>query len=358
MTGAQRVLVTGGAGFIGASISLELAARHPDWEICALDNLHRRGSELNLPRLSDGGVRFLHGDVRELDDLRSAGPFSALVECSAEPSVMAGVDGATGFLMRTNLLGAYHCLEQAAQHHAQVIFLSTSRVYPVAGVNALAHREADTRFELLDEQLVRGASAEGVAENFPMTGARTLYGASKLAAELLVTEYAESFGLPTVINRCGVVAGPWQMGVVDQGVFTHWMLSFYFKRPLSYLGFGGDGRQVRDLLHVEDLAVLIDDQLLRPEPWAGAVVNVGGGARGSLSLCETSALCEEITGNRLAVAADPQTRAGDIRIYLSDCRALRRFSDWAPRHGPRRILEDVYRWVREDEALIARTLLR
>jgi CDP-paratose 2-epimerase len=356
--GARRVLVTGGAGFIGASLSLELAARHPDWEVCALDNLHRRGSELNLPRLRDGGVRFVHGDVRDIDDVRAAGAFDALVECSAEPSVMAGTDGATGFTVRTNLLGAYHCLEVAAENHAQIVLLSTSRVYPVAAMNALAHREAETRFALLDEQAVQGASAAGIAEDFSLIGARTLYGASKLAAELLVTEYAELFGLPTVIDRCGVVAGPWQMGKVDQGVFTHWMLAFYFKRPLAYLGFGGRGMQVRDVLHVGDLAALIDDQLLRPESWAGAVVNVGGGVQGSLSLRELSAVCEEITGNHIDLGANPETRAGDVRIYISDCRAMRRFSDWEPRHPPCRILEDIYGWIRHDETAIARALLR
>jgi CDP-paratose 2-epimerase len=165
---AHTVLITGGAGFIGASLALELAARHPDWEVVSLDNLHRRGSELNLPRLREGGVRFVHGDVREPEDLRAAGPFDALVECSAEPSVMAGVDGATSFLVRTNLLGAYHCLEAAARHGAQVIFLSTSRVYPIAALNGLVFRETETRFELLEEQSLRGASASGVAEDFPL----------------------------------------------------------------------------------------------------------------------------------------------------------------------------------------------
>src|SRR5271166_5461415 len=180
----RTVLITGGAGFIGASLALELAARHPDWELVALDNLHRRGSEMNLPRLREGGVRFVHGDVREPEDLRAAGRFDALIECSAEPSVMAGVDGATGFLVRTNLLGAYHCLEEAARHHAQVIFLSTSRVYPVAALNALCHLEGETRFELTDEQPFPEASSHGVAEGFPLEGARTLYGATKLSAEL------------------------------------------------------------------------------------------------------------------------------------------------------------------------------
>jgi CDP-paratose 2-epimerase len=349
---AFSVLVTGGAGFIGASLAIELAERHPDWELTAFDNLHRRGSELNLTRLRDAGVRFVHGDVREPDDLRAAGPFDALLECSAEPSVMAGVNGATGFLVHTNLLGAYHCLEEAARHRAQVIFLSTSRVYPVAALNALAHEEGETRFELIDGQAVPGASALGVSERFQLDGARTLYGASKLAAELLIAEYAESFGLPTVVNRCGVVAGPWQMGKVDQGVFTHWMLAFYYRRPLSYLGFGGTGKQVRDLLHVKDLAELVDDQLLRPAHWAGAVVNVGGGARVSLSLYEASLLCSEMVGHDLEIGCDPNTRAGDVRIYLSDCRALGRYTDWHPRSSPAEIMADIYIWIHEHERAV------
>ncbi len=353
---ARTVLITGGAGFIGASLALELAAGHPDWEIVAFDSLHRRGSELNLPRLRDGRVRFVHGDVREIDDLRAVGPFDAIVECSAEPSVMAAIDGATGFLVRTNLLGAYHCLEEAARYRAQVVFLSTSRVYPVASLCALDYRETDTRFELSAEQTLVGASPRGVGEAFPMGGARTLYGASKLSAELLITEYAEAFGLKTVVNRCGVIAGPWQMGKVDQGVFTHWMLAYHFKRQLAYFGFGGTGKQVRDLLHVADLAELINDQLLRPEHWAGAVVNVGGGADVSLSLRETSVLCEQITGNRVEVGGNPETRQGDVPIYISDCSELAGLSDWRPQRGARQILEDIHAWLCENERAVAATL--
>jgi CDP-paratose 2-epimerase len=353
----MRILITGGAGFIGASLALELTARHPQWEITALDNLHRRGSELNLRRLREGGVRFVHGDVRDGNDLRSAGDFDALLECSAEPSVMAGTDGDTGYLVRTNLIGAYNCLEEAARHRAQVLFLSTSRVYPVAALNALAYEERETRFELASNQDVAGASAAGITEEFPLAGARTLYGATKLAAELLIAEYAESVGIATVIDRCGVIAGPWQMGKVDQGVFTHWMLAFYFRRPISYIGFGGAGKQVRDLLHVNDLAELVDDQLLRPEHWAGAVVNVGGGAGCSLSLRETSALCREITGHDLDVGGEPATRAGDVRIYLSDCQALGAYSDWKPQRSADEILAETYGWIRDHERQLAAVLV-
>jgi CDP-paratose 2-epimerase len=352
----ERVLITGGAGFIGASLALELAARYPAWEIVAFDNLHRRGAELNLSRLREAGVRFVHGDVREPGDLHAVDEFDALVECSAEPSVMAGTDGATDFLVRTNLLGAYHCLEEAKRHRAQVLFLSTSRVYPVAALNSLAYVEEETRFALLDEQALTGASARGVSEAFPLEGARTLYGASKLCAELLIAEYAESFGLRTVIDRCGVVAGPWQMGKVDQGVFTHWMMAHYFDRPLSYLGFGGHGKQVRDLLHVADLAELVDDQLLRPEHWSGAVVNVGGGAEISLSLRETSQLCREISGHELDLGNDPTTRAGDVRIYLSDCDALCRYTRWTPHRSATEIMSDIYTWIHDHERLVSGAL--
>jgi CDP-paratose 2-epimerase len=351
-----RVLITGGAGFIGSSLAIALTARHQDWEIIAFDNLHRRGSELNLPRLHEAGVHFHHGDVREPDDLRSAGEFDVLIECSAEPSVMAGLDGQTGYLIRTNLLGAYHCLEAAARHHAQVLFLSTSRVYPVAALNALAFEERETRFALTDAQVVAGASSRGISERFPLDGARTLYGTTKLAAELLVAEYAETAGLATVVNRCGVVAGPWQMGKVDQGVFTHWMLAFYFRRTIAYLGFGGEGKQVRDLLHVADLAEIVDDQLARPDHWAGAVVNVGGGAETSLSLAETTSLCREITGNELELGSDPQTRAGDVRIYLSDCGALADYTDWRPQHSAKQVMSDIYGWIHDNERLVAGAL--
>jgi CDP-paratose 2-epimerase len=229
-------------------------------------------------------------------------------------------------------------------------------VYPVAALNSLAHEERETRFELAAEQALDGASSDGVAERFRLDGARTLYGATKLAAELLIAEYAENFGLATVIDRCGVIAGPWQMGSAAQGVFAHWMLAFYFRRPLSYVGFGGSGKQVRDLLHVADLAELVEDQLRRPAHWAGAVVNVGGGSTRNLSLHEASMLCREITGNNLALGRERQARAGDVRIYLSDCRLLGAYCDWRPKRSAAEILGDIYAWIHDHERLVAGAL--
>ena len=169
---SRRVLITGGAGFVGSSLAVHLAAHAPDWEVVALDNLRRRGSELNLARLRDAGVEFTHGDVREQGDLLALDPIDALIECSAEPSALAGAEGTTDYVVGSNLTGAHHCLELARRDSAQVIFLSTSRVYPYGLVDSLRYRDADLRFELEDDQAVPGASAAGIAEEFPLSGPR------------------------------------------------------------------------------------------------------------------------------------------------------------------------------------------
>jgi CDP-paratose 2-epimerase len=350
------ILVTGGAGFVGSNLAVSLRSRHPDWEIVALDNLYRKGSELNLPRLEAAGVEFVRGDVREPADLEALDSVDMLLECSAEPSVMSAVDGDTSFTYHTNLTGAYNCLELARRRRAYLVFVSTSRVYPVAALNELACEEAETRFELADRQPLPGASEAGISELFATTGARTLYGTTKLAAELLIEEYRAMFGLRAVVDRCGVIAGPWQMGKVDQGVFTHWMLSHHFEVPLSYIGFGATGKQVRDLLHVEDLVDLVDRQLLDPDHWDGCRFNVGGGRDISLSLLETTSACRAITGNEVPIEPVLQTRPGDVPVYLSDCAALFRHTDWRPRRSAEQTLRDIHAWIRSDEERIAGAL--
>ena len=351
-----RILVTGGAGFIGANLCLALAARSPGTEVVAFDSLKRRGSELNLERLREAGVTFVHGDVRQREDLFAVEPVEALVECSAEPSVLAGMGAGADYVVQTNLFGAHNCFELARRDGAQVVFLSTSRVYPVARLASLRLREEDTRFALEPEQPCAGASEQGIAEDFPLEGARTLYGATKLAAELLLAEYAEGYGLRATIDRCGVVAGPWQMGKVDQGVFTHWLLAHYSRRPLSYIGYGGQGKQVRDLLHVRDLCDLVLEQLAEPERWDGATVNVGGGIEGSLSLRETTEICRELTGNEVPIEPVAEPRPGDVPLYASDCRRLFAQTVWRPARTPRVVLEDTLAWIEANERAVLAAL--
>lgn len=348
----MKILVTGGAGFVGSNLACALAVREDVDTVIAFDSLKRRGSEVTLGRLRDAGVRFVHGDVRQPSDLAEAGPFDAMVECSAEPSVLAGVAGGRDFVVHTNLLGAYNCFEAAVRHGAHVVFLSTSRVYPVASLEELRFLEGHSRYQLVDEQPIAGASPDGISERFPLDGSRTLYGATKLCAEHLLAEY----DIPWTVNRCGVLAGPWQMGRVDQGVFTHWALSFSFGRPLRYIGYGGSGKQVRDLLHIEDFVDLIALQLADRHHWSGCTQNVGGGRAGSLSLLETTALCRELSDNDVPVTAAHEDRPGDLRIYLSDCALLYSRTDWRPRREPRHILADIFTWIRANETTIKRAL--
>ena len=353
----MRVLVTGGAGFVGANLAIALARRRPGDEILALDNLRRRGSEVNLARLREAGVRFVHGDVRLPADLSELEDLDAIVECSAEPSALAGRTSPPDYAVQTNLLGAYHCLELARRHDAHLVFLSSSRVYPIAPLEAAAFDETDTRFELADAQEQPGLSAAGVSEALPLEGARTLYGTTKLSAELLIAEYAAAYGLAATVDRCGVIAGPWQMGKVDQGVFTHWVLAHVLDRPLAYFGYGGTGKQVRDLLHVDDLVALVAEQLDDRDHWRERTVNVGGGRAGSLSLRETTDLCRELTGRTVAVrAADEAARPGDVRVYVSDCARLEALTDWRPRRPPREILGDTVDWVAANERLVGSVL--
>src|SRR5437899_8553473 len=138
----ENVLITGGAGFVGSTLAIAIRRAHPGTKVVAFDNLRRRGSELNLSRLKAEGVQFVHGDVRSLADLAGIQPAPDLIlECSAEPSVLAGYGGSPEYLIHTNLTGCFHCLEIARQSKADFLLVSTSRVYPVAPVNALSFEE-------------------------------------------------------------------------------------------------------------------------------------------------------------------------------------------------------------------------
>ncbi len=352
----RTVLITGGAGFVGSNLAVRFKQRYPDSRVHALDNLKRRGSELNIPRLRDSGVEFLHGDIRNRDDFPEF-EVDVILECSAEPSVMAGYGGSPSYLLDTNLVGTLNCLELARRQGADFVFLSTSRVYPIEALASLRYSEAETRFVLEDEQPYEGASALGIAEDFPLRGARSLYGATKLASELFVEEYAAAFGLRTVVDRCGVITGPWQMGKVDQGVFALWMARHYFGGELSYIGYGGEGKQVRDFLHVDDLFELVDLQLGDLDRFDGQTFNVGGGLELSLSLLETTRLCEQITGRRIEIHGRPETRVADVPLYISDHGKITELCGWRPSRGAKQTLADIYEWIGGNEALVRATLV-
>jgi CDP-paratose 2-epimerase len=346
----STILITGGAGFVGSNLAVLLKEKYPSYHIICFDNLKRRGSELNLQKLKALDIEFVHGDIREKNDFDQINvPVDCVVDAAAEPSVLAGLDGNTDYLIATNVNGTVNALNFSLKHKARFIFLSTSRVYPIKPVEAIVVQEAATRFTIADNQQLLGITTRGISEQFSLTGARSLYGATKLASEMMVEEYNEMFGLQTVINRCGVITGPYQMGKVDQGVVVLWMAKHFWQKPLSYVGYGGTGKQVRDMIHIGDLFRLIDLQIHQIEKYNGQTFNVGGGTGISASLQELTGICEAITGNKIPIQSVTETRKADIRLYITDNSKITALSGWQPEITVKNIMEDIFSWIRNNE---------
>jgi CDP-paratose 2-epimerase len=344
----KHILITGGAGFVGSNLALKLKADYPEIQITCLDNLKRRGSELSLARFKAADIEFIHGDIRNREDFTVDG-VDLIMECSAEPSVLAGIGSSPDYLMNTNLIGTINCLEFARAQNAKFLFLSTSRVYPISYINDLAFEETGTRFEISDEQTITGASAKGIAETLPLDQPRSLYGVTKYASELIIQEYVETYGLEAIINRCGVITGPWQMGKVDQGVFVLWVAKHYFNKSLSYIGYGGGGKQVRDFIHIDDLYRAIKTQLGSFDDYTKDVFNIGGGLNNSVSLQELTRLCQEITGNTIPIDSIAEDRPADLRFFITDSTKFLAKSGLRWEKNARTTVQEIHDWIKENE---------
>ncbi|HZS43077.1 MAG TPA: NAD-dependent epimerase/dehydratase family protein [Candidatus Paceibacterota bacterium] len=358
MAQTKTILITGGAGFIGSHLALTLKKINPQNEIISLDNFSRNGSRLNIPKLEAARVRVLEEDVRNREAILSLKNINLIIDCAAEPSVMAGRDEKVLEIVDINLNGTMNSLELARQQKADFIFLSTSRVYPIETIDDLKVEETETRFNLKPDQKITGVSKNGINEDFPLQPEknRTLYGATKLAAEFLIREYATNFGIKTVINRCGLISGAGQFGKSDQGVVALWVASHYFGKPLSYIGYGGTGKQTRDILHVEDLSEAIDWQIRNLEKSNGQIFNLGGGLKNSLSLREMTNICQEITGRKVSISPVKDGRAGDIKIYITDYSKFKTLSGWEPKRTAKKTVTDLFKWISENKNELEKVL--
>lgn len=351
-----KILISGGCGFVGSNLAIKIKTNFPKIQIVVMDNLKRRGSELNISRLKDYEIEFVHGDIRNKEDFNDIGVIDILIEAAAEPSVLAGINSTPDYVLNSNLIGTINCLNFALKNKAKFIFLSTSRVYPIKNLNKINFEEGETRLLITENQSFDGISTKGISEDFPLNGARSFYGTSKLASELLIQEYVEFYDLKAVINRCGVLTGPWQMGKIDQGVIVLWLAKHYWKNDLSYIGFGGEGKQVRDILHINDLFDLIILQIQDIDTFSGEIFNIGGSNEISVSLQELTTYCEKITGNKIQIRKVIENRSADIPIYITDNTKITSLSGWKPKIGTEEILGDVYKWLRENENSVKKLL--
>lgn len=342
----MKILVTGICGFAGSVIARTLLEHREGISLAGLDNLSRKGSETNAEPLRKLGVDVRIGDVRDRTFLETFPRADWILDCAANPSVLAGVDGSgSRDLVDQNLYGTVNLLELCKMWSAGFTLLSTSRVYSIPLLASLPLFESPTRFDLLQSAPITGFSAGGIAESFSTAPPVSLYGSTKVCSEMLALEYGGAFGFPVWINRCGVLAGPGQFGKADQGIFSYWIHSWKSGRPLRYIGFNASGKQVRDCLHPRDIVPVLLKQTESALP-SPRIVNLSGGTANSMSLLELSAWCRDHLGPshsefHISNSTSSESRPYDIPWLVLDSSLASNVWDWRPSTPVQGILEEI-----------------
>jgi CDP-paratose 2-epimerase len=342
----MRILITGIAGFVGSTLAEDLLdhAGFGQLHVIGIDNLSRAGSWFNWERLKRRGVQVIHADLRLASDLEALDPVDWVIDTAANPSVLAGVDKKVSSrqLLEHNLLSTINLLEFCKRWSAGLILLSTSRVYAIQPLRALKLVIRDGAFvPNPDQTFPSGVGPAGISESFSTASPISLYGASKLASEQVSLEYGDAFGFPVWINRCGVLAGGGQFGRPDQGIFSFWIHSHLHRAPLRYIGFGGEGYQVRDCLHPRDLVPLLRQQMAAADNGTKPrLVNVGGGAASSMSLRQLTNWCEARFGTR-TVTNELEARSFDLPWIVLDTHHVYDVWGWVPQTPVHAILDEI-----------------
>jgi CDP-paratose 2-epimerase len=341
----MRIMITGGAGFIGCNLAA--ACIRSGHQVTLYDNLSRRGSEVNLGWLQAtfgrDAVVFVRGDIREYQAvLKAMQGQETVYHLAAQTAVTTSVADPR-FDFEINALGTFNVLE-AARHAGEdpiFIFASTNKVY--GGMEDAAVVEGPTRYSL-------AAYPGGVSE------ARVLdfhspYGCSKGAADQYVRDYARMYGLRSVVFRQSCIYGQRQMGVEDQGWVAWFVIAAVTGKPITIYG---NGRQVRDLLHVDDLVRAFEMATGQIKATAGQVYNLGGGPENTLSIwAEFGPLLSEILGRPVTPGAYHDWRPGDQPVFVADVGKARREFGWTPRVGVREGIERLVAWVQANQELFA-----
>jgi CDP-paratose 2-epimerase len=340
----MKILISGICGFAGSTLARRLVEAGSGHEVFGFDNFIRPGSATNCAPLQALGVKVFHADLRSANDLDAPPAADFVIDAAANPSVLAGLDGPAGSrsVVEHNLVGTVNLLEYCRRHRAGFVLLSTSRVYSIPPLAALPLETHAGAFRpAAGGPLPPGCTAAGVDESFATGAPLSLYGATKLASEALALEYGEAFGFPVFINRCGVLAGAGQFGRADQGIFSFWINSWLRRRPMRYLGFGGQGHQTRDCLHPSDLVPLLEKQFIASRlPVADRVANFGGGAASAMSLRQLCDWCAARFGPR-EVGADAANRVFDIPWLVLDAGKAARVWGWRPQTPVAAILDEI-----------------
>jgi CDP-paratose 2-epimerase len=337
----SRVLVTGGAGFIGSNLCHRLLSQGHD--VTIYDNLGRRGTEKNVAWLRQNhgdSFALVQADVRDYPSLQQAVEGHDVVfHLAAQVAVTWSIsDPRDDF--EINALGTLNLLEaaRACSTPPIVLFTSTNKVY--GAMEDVEIVESETRHAY-------ASLPQGVSETQPLDF-HSPYGCSKGAGDQYVRDYARIYGLRTVVLRMSCIYGPRQFGVEDQGWVAHFIISSVLGRHITIYG---DGKQVRDILYVDDLLDAFQSAVDKIDVSAGQVYNVGGGPENTISVwAEFGQIIEELLGRKIEVSYD-EWRPGDQPVYVSDTSKARRELGWQPRVSAREGIERLFHWVADNRSL-------
>ena len=331
----MKILITGGCGFVGSNLAIYLKKNIKKAKIYSLDNLIRKGSELNERRLISNKIRNFKCNIENLICINSLPKVDLIIDCCAEPAIEESKNNPDK-VFNTNLVGTFNILKKCIKDKSNLIFLSSSRVYSIKKL-----REIINKNKLIKPIKIKKL----INENFETSSASSLYGFTKFSSEKLILELFFETNLKYIINRFGVIAGPWQFGKQDQGFIPLWVAKHFLKKKLSYIGFGGYGHQVRDILHINDVCEIIKLQIKNLNKINNDIFNIGGGFKNKISLKDLTNKCQKLTKNKIKFNKKPKTSIFDIPYYVSDNKKVSKTYKWKPSYSLEKILDDILIWL-------------
>ena len=336
----MKILITGGCGFVGSNLALFLKKK--GFTVHTLDNLTRKGSKYNSNLLKKQKIKNYKINISNIKKIKSLPKYDLILDCCAEAAVEISKNDFDK-VINTNLIGTINILKKSKNDKSKIIFISSSRIYPLEEMNkVIKNKNLKSKIKI----------SKMFSEKDKIIGPKTIYGLTKLCSEMLIEEFSYAYQLKYLINRCGVISGPLQFGKQDQGFVSLWIWRHLNKKKLSYIGYGGYGNQIRDVLHIDDLSELILLQIKNINKINNKLFTVGGSKTSYTSLSQLTKLCQKITGNKIKMGKVSKTSSYDIPYYLSDNTHVSNTYRWKPKRNINQVVMDTFLWLKNNKPII------